>query len=102
MNKDIIKKIKEIKDVYEQEGFIILGIFGSYARDEESENSDIDILFETTDSFIDRYSGWEIFGKIEDIREEIENEIKKDVHLADKNGLGVIGKKYILPEVLYV
>ena len=39
---DILTKLKELKQIYAQEGFVIYGLFGSYARDEQNQNSDID------------------------------------------------------------
>jgi len=34
--KDIISKLKELKPKYEQEGLILLGLFGSYAKDKQT------------------------------------------------------------------
>ena len=36
MNSEIVSRIKKIKKKYSSRGFIILGIFGSYARNEET------------------------------------------------------------------
>jgi len=102
MDKQIIEKIKDMKRKYEPEGFVILGVFGSYARGEETAQSDIDILYEMKDDFYNRFSGWDAYSRIEDIREEIHQAIGWSVDLADKNGLKRVGKKYILPEVVYV
>ena len=46
-----VKEIKDILRAHKEEirqgyGIVILGIFGSYARDEQKETSDIDILVE--------------------------------------------------------
>jgi hypothetical protein len=38
---NILQTLKELKPKYEAEGFEILGIFGSYARDEATESSDV-------------------------------------------------------------
>lgn len=102
MNFDVLNKIKDIKKEYENEGFIILGIFGSFARDEDTSESDIDILYEMTDSFYNKFRGWEIYSKIEEIEESIERRINYKIDLANKNALNEIGKKYILNEVIYV
>ena len=48
---EIISKLKELKPLYSQEGFIIKGLFGSYSRDEATSNSNIDILVEYTPDF---------------------------------------------------
>ena len=42
---DIAQKLKLLKPKYENEGFILLGFFGSYARDEATDQSDIDIPY---------------------------------------------------------
>ena len=42
---EILNKLKEIKPIYEKEGLEILGIFGSYAKDTQTEYSDIDIAY---------------------------------------------------------
>jgi len=45
--KDCITKLSEFKSCFgEQFGIIRLGIFGSVAREENTENSDIDIVVE--------------------------------------------------------
>jgi predicted nucleotidyltransferase len=41
-----------MKRKYEPEGFVIIGIFGSYSRGEQTQKSDIDILFEMNSDFI--------------------------------------------------
>ena len=102
MDKKLIRKIRTLKEKYEPEGFIILGVFGSYARGEETDTSDIDILYEMTDVFYSKYQGWDIFPVIEDIEKELKTALGKNIDLADKNALRKTGKKYILPEVVHV
>ena len=50
MNKDeILAALREFKrDHSEQYGITEIGIFGSFARGEDLEDSDVDIMFETT------------------------------------------------------
>jgi predicted nucleotidyltransferase len=102
MQQDIFEKIKTLKAEYSSEGFIILGVFGSFARGEENEDSDIDILFEVTDTFLDKYAGWKAFGRLEDIKFEIQHNIGKPVDMADRDALDDLGRRFILPEVIYV
>ncbi len=43
----IIQKIQEIKPVlYRKYGVIELALFGSYSRDEQTDKSDIDVMFD--------------------------------------------------------
>lgn len=102
MRLDILEKIKNLKEKYASEGFIILGVFGSFARGEETEESDIDLLFEVTDAFLDKYSGWKACGRLEDIKQEIRQSIGKPIDMTDRDALDDIGKRFILPEVVYV
>lgn len=102
MRQDILEKIRQQKIKYAAEGLIILGVFGSFARDEETAESDLDLLFEIDDAFLDRYSGWKACGRLEDIKEEISREIGKPIDMADRDALDEIGRKFILPEVIYV
>jgi len=102
MNKAILNKITKLKKKYEPSGFIILGFFGSYARGEETPESDIDILYEMTDKFYRKYPGWDAISAIEDINKDFEHALGKKIDLANKNALNEIGRKYILPEVKYV
>ena len=47
MNKqDIIQKLKDNKDIIEKYGITKLFLFGSYARNEATEDSDIDLVYE--------------------------------------------------------
>ena len=102
MNKTISERLKSLKFSYKREGFLILGVFGFFARGEETPDSDIDILYETTDEFKKEYNGLRYFGRIQDIKEELKKDLNREIDIADKSCLNKIGKKYILPGVIYV
>jgi hypothetical protein len=102
MNKEMQGKLTAAKRKYIAEGFVILGIFGSYARGEETEGSDIDVLYEVTESFCGKYRGFDYFARIDEIRNELRKEFGCEVDFADIHGLNRIGRKYIIPEVVYV
>ncbi|MBN2834547.1 MAG: nucleotidyltransferase domain-containing protein [Candidatus Delongbacteria bacterium] len=102
MNKVIFDSIKKIKPQYANEGFMILGVFGSYSRGDYNNHSDIDILYEITPEFIKTYGGFGSCSRIEKIKEELEDFLGHKIDLANKKALSDIGKKYILPEVEYV
>ena len=94
--KQILTKLKSNKNKLISFGIINVGLFGSYVRNEQTTNSDIDILIdfnpknETYDNFISVY-------------DFLENIFKGDkVEVVTKNGLSpYIGPK-ILNEVIYV
>jgi len=98
---DILKYLKEIKPIYEKEGFILKGLFGSYARDESTKNSDIDILVEATSQFASKY-GFQAINRINEIKQELTNVFNIDVDLADSSGMGQTAKKFIIDRTIYV
>ncbi len=102
MDNNLIEKIKNIKKSRENEGFIILGVFGSYGRNEENKESDIDILYELTDDFYNKYPGWDIIPMLDEIESQFNNELGIKPDLVNKNAMNNVAKKNILPEVTYV
>ena len=51
----IIKKLKENKDVLIKYGVKKIGLFGSFIRDEQKDNSDIDFLVEFEEPNFDNF-----------------------------------------------
>jgi len=102
VDKNILDTITSLRHKYEPDGFIILGVFGSVARGDDREGSDIDILYRCDAGSSQNYSGLRFFALYEQVKTDLENLLGRRVDLADINGLNEIGKKYILPEVLYV
>ena len=102
MRKDQLERISKEKQRYEQEGFIIIGFFGSVAREEETKQSDLDILYELTDKFLSNYHGWDLYYRIHEIQLELESSLGLSVDLANKETLDDIGKYFILKDLVYV
>ena len=102
MNKQILREVKTLKNSLKSDGFIIDGIFGSYARDEFTQESDLDLLYHLEDSFYEKYKGFMGFKKLDEIKAFISKKVNKKIDLAPKNNLSDTAKKYILSEVVYV
>ena len=98
----IFDKIKSLKETLKNDGFIIDGIFGSFAREENTQDSDVDILYHLDDIFYEKYSGFTGFKKLDEIKSFISEAIGKKIDLAPKNNLSKTAQKYILNEVIYV
>jgi hypothetical protein len=92
----IISTIKTHKSELSQFGIKDIGLFGSYAREEQSVKSDIDILidFEPDKENFDNYMA------VYDYFEELFKNEKIDI--VTKNGLSPYIGPSILNEVLYV
>lgn len=101
-NNEIIKQIKILKNQLQKDGFIIDGIFGSFARNENDANSDVDILYHLENSFYKKYNGFIGFKRLDEIKKYISKHLDKKIDLAPKNNLSITAQKYILNDVIYV
>ena len=97
----ILNYLTSVKAIYQKEGFLIKALFGSYSRDEATQNSDVDILVEATPEFANRY-GFGSFKRIEEIQAEISKALGLPVDLADSTGMGKTGKKFIIDRAIYI
>ncbi len=73
-----------------------IGLFGSFARDEQKENSDIDLIIELEDNVENIY----------ELKKELKNHLSKifgrKIDIAREKYLKPYAKKYILKDVIYV
>ena len=99
---EILDKLKQLKPLFSKEGIVLLGLFGSYANNSSNEDSDIDILVETTPKFLEKYRGFKAFSKLDEFREILSNEFNKNIDLVDKQGLLQHKNTYILDKTIYV
>ena len=91
---DLEKKLKDLKPVLHQQYHVErIGYFGSYARNEHRNDSDIDIMV----SF-KKPIGWEFF----DLQELLENELNLKVDLVSEKGLKEQLRPIILNSIKYV
>ena len=81
-------------ELREKYGVIKIGLFGSYARGEERDDSDIDLAIEIEK---DKKNISNFFG----LKREMERVFAKKVDLGIESSLKPIAKKYILKEILY-
>jgi uncharacterized protein len=98
----ILLKLKEIQPIFEKEDIKLLGLFGSYSRDEAREDSDIDLLIETTPEFLNRYKGFKAHLKLDELKDELKDIFKKEIDIVDKQGLIDHNNTYILNQAIYV
>lgn len=101
MTTDLELKLQQLRSRFSADGFVIIGVSGSYARGEESAKSDLDLLYEIPNpaEFAERNGGFGSFSKIMDIKREIEKEIAISVDLISLTSLNEIGQKYILKDM---
>ena len=103
MNITILEKLQELKNIYKENGFLIIGVFGSYARDEETKNSDIDILYKLDRRFTNKYGGWGAITQLETIKENIKSVLNiSKVDLATSDTHNQTLQKTLKDELVYV
>ncbi len=94
---EILAYLKEKKDEFAQNsGIIKLGLFGSYALDKQTEESDIDLLIEfapNTDALTE---------KKEAIKEAVQSAFGKKVDLCREKYIKPYFRQQILDSVIYV
>ncbi|MDD2906846.1 MAG: nucleotidyltransferase domain-containing protein [Sulfurimonas sp.] len=93
MNKnEILSKLKELKPIYEKEGLILLGLFGSYAKDRQTKFSDIDVAYRLDyDKFSLNYQGG--FAKllrIDAIKKELQSIFKTPIDLVPDSNKSIL------------
>ncbi len=90
---DIVSFLREHKSFFKEQFYVEkIGLFGSYARGEADEKSDIDIIVEMPSGF-DRYY---------DLKDFLEEAFDKRVDLGLQGSLRNLIKKQIEDEVIYV
>ena len=89
---DFLRKYK--KHFSTTYGVTKIGLFGSYARDEQKEDSDIDIAVEIES----KNSFRSFFG----LKRELKEKLDKNVDLGIESSLKPIVKKQILKDLIYV
>lgn len=96
--KEILNKLKELKPIYQQEGLEIVGLFGSYAKDDETEYSDIDIAYKLNyEEFSKKYvGGFSKLLRIDSIKDELKTIFKKEIDFVPDSN------KKILKDIIYV
>jgi predicted nucleotidyltransferase len=94
----IINELKKFKLKYQQDGVLIIGIFGSFARGDNTKYSDIDIAYKIDhDKFSIKYKdGFSKLLKLDKIKKEISDTFKTKIDFIPDNN------KNILKDIIYV
>ncbi|WP_321311955.1 nucleotidyltransferase domain-containing protein [Halarcobacter sp.] len=95
---EIINKLKELKPIYQKEGLEIVGVFGSYAKDSNTDYSDIDIAYKLDyEKFSKKYiGGFSKLLRIDSIKDELQSIFKQPVDFVPDTN------KEIMKDIVYV
>lgn len=93
---DILTKLRQQKDLLRKKFYVNkIGVFGSYARNEANEKSDIDFLVEFEEGNLDYYL---IRRNLQDF---LSQEFKREVDIAISKSLKSFYKDIILKQAVY-
>ena len=94
----ILNKLKELKPIYQQKDKEKVGLFESYANDNETEYSDIDIAYKLDyEEFSKKYvGGFSKLLRIDSIKDELKSIFKKEIDFVPDSN------KKILKDIIYV
>jgi hypothetical protein len=99
--KDVLTFLTNIKDELQKDGIEKIGLFGSYAKNNATLTSDIDIAIQLNKNYLEKNDVWNYFNEINKIKTMVYNkfQIKSDVFDLDSSS---VFKDKIEKEVLYV
>jgi len=99
---EILSFLKQLKPELASQGIISLGLFGSMAKETNNEASDIDIIYETSDFFLEKHKGWSAFTYLNtQLRNKVENHFQAHVDMFDLNSASPFKDK-VKKEAFYV
>ena len=94
---EILQFLRLNKDLFKEKYNVVkIGIFGSYSREEQTDNSDIDIIVEFGENTED------LFDKKYDLRQYLKIELKKNIDLCREGAIKPLFKPIILKDAIYV
>lgn len=98
----ILLYLKELKPKLQKEGITEIGLFGSFAKEEATIHSDIDVFVKTTSKFCNKHLGFKGFSFLEDLRQDIKKHFNKEVDLCDIANFNDEKKAKFLKGAIYV
>ncbi len=102
LKEEVVDFLKILKPELNSQGIVSLGLFGSITKNTNTSSSDIDIVYETSDTFINKYKGWNAFTYLNThLRDKIANKFNTHVDMFDLNSSSFIKEK-VKKEALYV
>jgi len=94
---DILNYLAKNKGMFlKQFNIIKIGIFGSFARNEQTEKSDIDIIIEMPRGTDD------IFEKKQLLKEMLKNNFHREIDICRERAIKPLFREMILKDTIYV
>ncbi len=98
----IIHDLRLLNDKYEQDGFKIISLFGSYARETNDVFSDVDLTYKIDHDIFYKDNAFAKLAKIEDIKKELENNFQAKIDLIPANTKNYLVQENIQKEQILI
>ena len=98
---NILIYLQEIKHELKNDGIVQIGLFGSFARDEQTVYSDIDIAIAKDKEYLTDKTAYNYFDELSKIKSLIQNKFHRNIDIFDLDSDSVM-KKNILKDLKYV
>lgn len=94
---EILSYLNQNKELFNQQYNIEkIGVFGSFSRNEQTENSDIDIIIEMPIGTLD------IFEKKQHLQNLLKNNFNREIDICRERSIKPLFREIILKDVIYV
>jgi len=97
----ILEYLHELKNELHHEGIVQLGLFGSYARGENTIYSDIDVAIKKEESYLKHRNAYAYFEEVAKIKRLIFEKFRRSSDVFDLDSNSSM-KDSILKDVIYV
>ena len=79
----ILQYLKEIKPELENYGIEQIALFGSFAKEEQTVYSDIDIAIKKKPDFLEQYSAYDYFNMVSTVKQKICKALHRNIDIFD-------------------
>ena len=97
----IVSYLQEIKSELLHDGISKIALFGSFARDEASVYSDIDIAIQKEKNYLQTRTAYDYFDEVSKIKTMIRNKFHRNSDIFDLDSNSSM-KSSILKDLIYV
>lgn len=100
--REILQNLHQYNLLHKEDGFTIVSLFGSYARDENDAFSDIDLTYKINHDIFFKDDAFAKLEKIDEIRKELQEKFHKKIDLIPDNTKNKSLQKYLLNEQIFI
>lgn len=97
----ILDYLHELKSELHQAGITQLGLFGSYARGEDTIYSDIDVAIKKEDNYLNHRNAYAYFEEVSRIKEQLFKKFHRSSDVFDLDSASSM-KESIIKDIIYV